>query len=188
MGYNVEATEIPGVLVLTPRVFADERGFFFESFNQKSFDEAVGSSEFSFVQDNHSRSIQGTLRGLHFQSVNPQGKLVRVVSGVVFDVVVDIRLGSSTFGKWFGIELSATNKQQLWIPPGLAHGFLTISKTADFLYKTTEYYAPQAEHTLAWDDRQVSICWPKINSTILMSEKDRVGLTLSELTSNSAIR
>lgn len=188
MSYHVEKTEIPGVLVLTPRVFEDKRGFFFESFNQKSFDEAVGSNEFSFVQDNHSRSVRGTLRGLHFQSVNPQGKLVRAVSGAVFDVVVDIRLGSSAFGKWFGIELSASNKQQLWIPPGLAHGFLTISATADFLYKTTDYYAPQAEHTLAWDDQQVSIAWPKINSAILMSEKDRFGLMLSEIISSSALR
>lgn len=181
MSYHVEQTSLPGVLVLTPRVFEDERGFFFESFNQRHFNDAIGSNIQTFVQDNHSRSMKGTLRGLHFQNPNPQGKLVRVVAGSVFDVAVDIRSDSPTYGNWFGVELSASNRKQLWVPPGIAHGFLTTSETADFLYKTTDYYAPKSEYTLAWNDEHISIRWPIISTPYLMSEKDRLGLTLNEI-------
>ena len=179
MAYHVETTDIAGVCILTPRVFEDERGFFFESFNQRDFNDAIGSRAFTFVQDNHSRSVKGTLRGLHFQSPNPQGKLVRVVSGAVFDVAVDIRKGSPTFGKWFGLELSAANKKQLWIPPGLAHGFLTLSDEAEFLYKTTDYYAPSHEHTLLWHDQDIAIQWPLSEDDLVVSQKDKTGFRLS---------
>jgi dTDP-4-dehydrorhamnose 3,5-epimerase len=181
VAYHVDTTDIPGVLVLVPRVFEDERGFFFESFNQRDFNAAIGSTDFTFVQDNHSHSVRGTLRGLHFQSPNPQGKLVRVTSGTVFDVVVDIRLGSSTFGKWYGIELSADNKKQLWIPPGLAHGFLTVSGEAQFQYKTTDYYAPQSERTLLWNDETLGIEWPGKRETFLLSQKDRQGVPFTDI-------
>lgn len=181
MPYRVETTDIPGVLILTPRVFEDERGFFFESFNQRNFNEAIGSSAFTFVQDNHSRSAKGTLRGLHFQYPNPQAKLVRVVSGAVFDVAVDIRVGSPAFGQWVGLELSSCNKKQLWIPPGLAHGFLTLSDKAEFLYKATDYYAPNSEHTLLWNDHDLGIDWPQAKQTLTMSAKDKVGLPLSKV-------
>lgn len=181
MGYEVQKTTLPGVLILTPRVFEDDRGFFFESFNQRSFNDAINSDEYTFVQDNHSRSVKGTLRGLHFQHPNPQGKLVRVVSGAVFDVAVDIRNGSPTFGNWFGLELSAANKKQLWIPPGLAHGFLTLSDEAEFLYKTTDYYAPAHEHTLIWGDKDLAIQWPISEKQLVISNKDKNGFALSSL-------
>jgi len=157
---KVIRTAIDGVLILEPKVFGDERGFFMESFNQKAFNEAVGH-EVSFVQDNHSRSAKGVLRGLHYQRApHAQGKLVRVTQGSVFDVAVDIRKGSPTYGQWVGVELSDQNHKQLWMPPGLAHGFLVVSESADFLYKTTDYYAPQAEGSIRWDDPLLSITWP----------------------------
>lgn len=169
---NVIKTEIAGVLVLEPRVFGDSRGFFTESFNQKIFDDAVGQ-RVAFVQDNHSRSAKGVLRGLHYQwPPHAQGKLVRVTSGSVFDVAVDIRHGSPTFGRWFGLELTAENHRQLWIPPGLAHGFLVLSDSADFIYKTTEYYAPQAEGCIRWNDPTLAINWPDIGVPPQLSSKD----------------
>ena len=180
MGYKVETTEIPGVLVLTPRIFEDERGFFYESFNQREFDKAIGCNDFSFVQDNHSKSRQNTLRGLHFQEPAPQGKLVRATSGAVFDVVVDLRRNSSTFGQWLGLELSQDNKRQIWIPPGLAHGFLVTSTEAEVLYKTTDYYKPENEKILLWNDENINILWPNISEPPIISEKDRNGLALSD--------
>ena len=159
---QVEKTFIDGVLVFEPKQFGDARGFFMESFNQRAFDDATGGGQ-AFVQDNHSRSAKGVLRGLHFQHApHAQGKLVRVASGAVFDVVADIRPGSATFGRWFGLALSADNHRQLWIPPGLAHGFLVLTDTADFLYKTTAYYAPQAEGAVRWDDPDLAIAWPDV--------------------------
>ncbi|MBW0146839.1 dTDP-4-dehydrorhamnose 3,5-epimerase [Marinobacter arenosus] len=152
--------DIPEVILFEPRVFGDERGFFFESFNQRQFDEAVGYSV-DFVQDNHSKSAKGVLRGLHYQMPpHAQGKLVRVVQGEVFDVAVDIRKSSPTFGKWVGATLSADNKQQLWVPPGFAHGFITLSETAEFLYKTTNYYAPDSERAIIWNDPDIGVVWP----------------------------
>lgn len=169
---KVSKTAIEGVLILEPKVFGDERGFFMESFNQKIFNEAVGS-EVTFVQDNHSRSVKGVLRGMHFQKPpHAQGKLVRVTQGSVFDVAVDIREGSSTFGRWVGVELSGANHKQLWIPPGLAHGFLVTSNSADFLYKATGYYAPTAEGCIRWDDPTVGIEWPLSDMTPALSAKD----------------
>lgn len=163
---------IPEVILFTPQVFGDERGFFMESFNARSFAAATGC-ELRFVQDNHSRSQRGVLRGLHYQlPPHAQGKLVRVVTGTVFDVAVDLRRSSSTFGQWVGHVLSADNRQQLWIPPGFAHGFLTLTDTADFLYKTTAYYAPTCERTIAWDDPAIGIEWPTAGEP-LMSDKDR---------------
>lgn len=157
---KVTATAIPDVLVIEPRVFGDQRGYFFESFNQQAFDEAVGS-KVVFVQDNHSKSAKNVLRGLHYQlPPKAQGKLVRVVQGEVFDVAVDIRKESPTFGKWVGEVLSAENKKQLWIPPGFAHGFLTLSETAEFLYKTTDYYSPGHERSILWSAPELSILWP----------------------------
>ena len=150
---------IPEVIVFEPKVFGDDRGFFFESFNQKVFEEAVGRSV-QFVQDNHSRSVKGVLRGLHYQIKQAQGKLVRVTSGEVFDVAVDLRKSSPTFGKWVGVHLSAENKKQLWIPQGFAHGFVVLSETAEFLYKTTDYWAPEHERSLAWNDPTIAIQWP----------------------------
>lgn len=177
---KVTSTAIPGVLILEPRVFGDERGFFLESFNQKSFNEATGL-DVQFVQDNHSRSAKGVLRGLHFQRPpHAQGKLVRVVRGSVFDVAVDIRRGSATFGKWVGVELSEENHRQLWIPPGLAHGFLVTSESADFLYKATDYYAPASERSLAWNDPAVGIEWPWVGDPVV-SAKDAAGLSLAEV-------
>ena len=173
---KVTRTAIADVLVIEPTVYGDDRGFFFESFNQKAFDEAVGSPV-EFVQDNHSRSTKGVLRGLHYQVKQPQGKLVRVVRGAVFDVAVDIRRWSPTFGKWAGSELSAENHKQLWVPPGLAHGFLVISDFADFLYKTTDYYAPQHERCIIWNDETLSIAWPDIGMTPKLSAKDAVAPT-----------
>lgn len=159
---NVIPTAIPDVLIIEPKVFGDERGFFYESFNQKVFNDATGL-DVQFVQDNHSRSSKGVLRGLHYQlPPHAQGKLVRCVRGAVFDVAVDIRKSSPTFGKWVGVELSETNHRQFWIPPGFAHGFLTLSETADFLYKTTDYYMPAFERGIRWNDPQVGVAWPEL--------------------------
>jgi len=159
MPYQVTQTPLEGVLVLEPKVFGDERGFFFESFNARDFEQSTGV-QCNFVQDNHSKSTKGVLRGLHYQVQHAQGKLVRVTQGSVFDVAVDIRQGSPTFGKWFGLELSAENKKQLWIPEGLAHGFLVTSESAEFLYKTTDYYHPEFERSLLWSDPTIGIEWP----------------------------
>ncbi len=156
---NVIQTSIPDVLILEPKVFGDERGFFFESFNQAKFDAAIGK-KVQFVQDNHSRSAKNVLRGLHYQIQQAQGKLVRVVQGAVFDVAVDIRQSSPTFGKHVGLELSAENKRMLWVPEGFAHGFLVLTDSAEFLYKTTDYYAPEFECSIAWDDPTLNIQWP----------------------------
>ncbi len=170
---------IPDVLLLEPRVFGDERGFFLESFNQRQFQAATGL-DLHFVQDNHSRSARNVLRGLHYQSQQPQGKLVRVVSGEIFDVAVDIRPGSPTFGRWTGEVLSAANKRQLWIPPGLAHGFLVLSDSADFLYKTTDYYAPEHERCIAWNDPTLAIEWPLAGRSPILSAKDQAGMSLQD--------
>lgn len=166
-------TKIPDVIVIEPKVFGDARGFFFESFNGKAFDEAVGR-HVEFVQDNHSRSSKGVLRGLHYQIQQPQGKLVRVTRGAVFDVAVDIRKSSATFGQWVGVELNEDNHKQLWVPPGFAHGFVVLSETADFLYKTTDYYAPAHERCIAWNDPTLAIIWPNGLSPTL-SAKDQAG-------------
>ncbi|MDP3423880.1 MAG: dTDP-4-dehydrorhamnose 3,5-epimerase [Burkholderiaceae bacterium] len=179
MPYTVTPTAIPDVLVLTPKVFGDSRGFFFESFNQQDFRQATGL-DVNFVQDNHSRSTQGVLRGLHYQlPPHAQGKLVRCASGAVFDVAVDIRKSSPTFGKWVGVELSEDNHQQLWIPPGFAHGFLTLTETADFLYKTTDYYARECERCIVWSDPDLAIDWPNMGIAPLLSDKDDAGCALS---------
>ena len=169
---NVIQTDIPDVLIFEPKVFGDERGFFFESFNQKIFEEAVGR-KVVFVQDNHSKSSKGVLRGLHYQ-VEPyaQGKLVRCIAGEVFDVAVDIRKSSSTFGKWVGVNLSAENKRQLWIPEGFAHGFITLSEVAEFIYKTTNYYHPESDNGIIWNDPELNIDWP-LQSDIVLSTKDQ---------------
>lgn len=169
---KVTHTAIEGVLILEPRVFGDERGFFMETFNQAVFDQAVGQ-HVAFVQDNHSRSARGVLRGLHFQNPpHAQGKLVRVTHGSVFDVAVDLRQDSPTHGRWVGVELSAQNHRQLWIPPGLAHGFLVTSDSADFLYKTTDYYAPHAEDSIRWNDATLAIAWPLQGTQPVLSAKD----------------
>lgn len=170
-------TAIPEVLIIEPKVFGDARGFFYESFNGKAFDEAVGR-HVEFVQDNHSRSAKGVLRGLHYQIQQPQGKLVRVVRGAVFDVAVDIRKSSPTFGKWVGVELSEDNHRQLWVPEGFAHGFLVLSETADFLYKTTDYYAPAHERCIAWNDPGLAIAWPDTGAGPQLSPKDLAGTRL----------
>jgi len=164
---------IPDVMLIEPRVFGDERGFFFESFNQLKFEEAIGH-KVNFVQDNHSRSVKNVLRGLHYQIQQPQGKLVRVVQGEVFDVAVDIRKSSPTFGQWVGEILSADNKRQLWVPEGFAHGFVTLSDTAEFLYKTTDYWAPAFERCIRWDDATIGIQWP-LTGELLVSGKDSLG-------------
>ena len=171
-------TAIPEVLIIEPKVFGDARGFFYESFNGKAFDEAVGR-HVEFVQDNHSRSAKGVLRGLHYQIQQPQGKLVRVVRGAVFDVAVDIRKSSPSFGKWVGVELSEDNHRQLWVPPGFAHGFLVLSETAEFLYKTTDYYAPAHERSIVWNDAALNIQWPDIGMAPQLSAKDEVGAVLA---------
>jgi dTDP-4-dehydrorhamnose 3,5-epimerase len=176
---KVTATALPEVLILEPKVFGDARGFFFESFNQRAFNEATGLQA-HFVQDNHSRSGKGVLRGLHYQIQQPQGKLVRVVRGSVFDVAVDIRKTSPNFGQWVGIELTEENNRQLWVPPGFAHGFLVTSDSADFLYKTTDYYAPEFERSVAWNDAQVGIVWPQLESMPKLSGKDLAGLPLNQ--------
>ena len=167
---NVAETSLPGVLVISPKVFGDDRGFFLESFNERAFAEAAGR-KVSFVQDNHSRSARHVLRGLHYQLQHPQGKLVRVTSGRVFDVAVDLRRSSSTFGQWTSVELSAENKQQLWIPEGFAHGFVVLSESADFLYKTTDYWHPEDERAVAWNDSDLAIDWPQDLAPVL-SQKD----------------
>lgn len=173
-------TTLPDVLILEPEVFSDERGFFFESFNQKKFQHATGSN-LNFVQDNHSRSVRGVLRGLHYQIHHQQGKLVRVVSGHVFDVAIDLRKSSANFGKWVGVELSGENKRQLWIPPGFAHGYLVMSEVAETFYKTTDYWYPQHERVLLWNDPEIGIFWPPISSEIRLSEKDQAGKKLCQL-------
>lgn len=181
MRYKFSQTRIDGVLVLEPKVFDDERGFFFESFNARDFQQVTGLKE-TFVQDNHSKSAKGVLRGLHYQVQHSQGKLVRVTHGAVFDVAVDIRKGSPTFGQWFGQELSAENKKQMWIPAGLAHGFLVISDSAEFLYKTTDYYYPEYERSLVWNDSTVGIEWPLhlLDAPPLLAVKDIAALTFEQ--------
>lgn len=169
---------IPDVVLLEPRVFGDDRGFFFESFNQAKFEAAIGRSV-NFVQDNHSRSVKNVLRGLHYQVRQPQGKLVRVVAGEVFDVAVDLRKSSPTFGQWVGEILSADNKKQLWIPEGFAHGFVVLSESAEFLYKTTDYYAPEHERCILWSDPSIGISWP-VNGEPMLSAKDRAGSLLRD--------
>lgn len=177
MPYTVQTTALPDVLLLTSKVFGDERGFFFESFNQQDFEEVTGLNV-TFVQDNHSRSAKHVLRGLHFQTQHPQGKLVRVTAGEVFDVAVDVRPGSATFGQWTGHHLSEHNKQQLWVPSGFAHGFVVLSDAAEFLYKTTDYYHPAFEKSLYWADPAIGIEWP-IADQPLLSVKDQADRALS---------
>jgi dTDP-4-dehydrorhamnose 3,5-epimerase len=172
------ATAIPDVIIIEPKVFGDERGFFYESFNARSFTEETGINA-NFVQDNHSKSAKGVLRGLHYQIQQPQGKLVRVVAGEVFDVAVDIRKQSPTFGKWVGVTLSAENKRQMWVPEGFAHGFLVTSDNAEFLYKTTDYYAPEYERSILWNDPEIGIVWP-ITGEPTLSNKDKVAKLLAE--------
>jgi len=179
MNVSVIKTELPDVLVLEPSVFGDERGFFFESFNAIDFNSATGMT-CDFVQDNHSKSSRGVLRGLHYQVKQPQGKLVRVVEGTIFDVAVDIRKGSKTFGQWAGVELSAENKRQLWVPENFAHGFLVISHVAEVLYKATDYYAPQHERSIRWDDPDIAVNWPQLTSDPVISAKDENAFSLKE--------
>jgi len=177
---NIVKTDIDGLLILEPKVFGDARGFFYESFNQQAFNAATGL-DVQFVQDNHSRSSKGVLRGLHYQlPPHAQGKLVRCVRGAVFDVAVDIRSGSATFGKWVGVELSEDNNRQFWIPPGFAHGFVTLTDSADFLYKTTAYYAPTHDRSVLWCDPAIGIVWPDLGMTPLLSGKDKNGPLLAE--------
>ena len=177
---NVVTTALPGVLILEPKVFGDERGFFFESFNERRFGEIIGvhGDVPHFVQDNHSKSAAGVLRGLHYQIQQAQGKLVRVVAGAAYDVAVDIRKSSPTFGHWVGVELSAENKRQLWIPPGFAHGFIALADGTEFLYKTTDYWAPQHERCIRWNDPAIGIKWPI--ETPILSEKDQKGSLLAD--------
>lgn len=175
---KVTPLAIPDVLLIEPKVFGDERGFFFESFNQSRFEDAIGR-KVQFVQDNHSRSSKNVLRGLHYQIRQPQGKLVRVTQGEVFDVAVDLRKNSPTFGQWVGARLSAENKHQLWVPEGFGHGFVVLSESADFLYKTTEYYAPEHERCVIWNDPALGIEWP-IEGEPVLSGKDKVGKLLGE--------
>jgi dTDP-4-dehydrorhamnose 3,5-epimerase len=177
MPYSVTPAAIPDVLVLQPKVFSDDRGFFFESFNARDFRDVTGLAV-DFVQDNHSMSLQGVLRGLHYQVGQPQGKLVRVVQGEVFDVVVDLRKSSPTFGRWVGEVLSADNHKQLWVPPGFAHGFLALSETAEFLYKITDYWYPEHERCLLWNDPAVGIEWPI--EAPRMTSRDAAGTPLAE--------
>ena len=173
---NVIQTKIPDVIIFEPKVFGDDRGFFYESFNAKVFEQATGLNV-NFVQDNHSKSAKNVLRGLHYQIEQAQGKLVRVTQGAVFDVAVDMRASSVTFGQWVGTHLSAENKRQMWVPPGFAHGFLVLSDTAEFLYKTTDFYAPQFERCVKWDDPSIGVEWP-LQGMPLLSAKDAVGLSL----------
>ena len=170
---------IPDVILIEPKVFGDARGFFFESFNQRAFNAATGT-DYAFVQDNHSRSSKGVLRGLHYQIQQPQGKLVRVVAGEVFDVAVDIRKDSPTYGQWVGEILSATNNRQLWVPPGLAHGFVVLSESAEFLYKTTDFYAPAHERCIAWNDPTLAIAWPDLGGPPTLSAKDAAGRAFAD--------
>lgn len=178
MPYTVTPTAIPEVLVLEPKVFGDARGFFFESFNQRDFEQATGVQA-HFVQDNHSKSAKGVLRGLHYQIQHPQGKLVRVTQGEVFDVAVDLRRSSPTFGQWVGEVLSADNKKQMWVPPGFAHGFVVLSESAEFLYKTTDYWYPEHERSLLWNDPAVGVRWP-IEAPPQLAAKDASAKQLSE--------
>lgn len=175
---KIVETAIPGLLIIEPRVFGDARGFFMETWNASAF--AAAGLDLTFVQDNHSRSQKGVLRGLHFQKPGAQGKLVRVPRGAVFDVAVDLRASSPTFGQWVGVELSAANHRMFWVPEGFAHGFLTLEDDTDFLYKCTAPYAPQSEYTLAWDDPAVGIEWPLDGLDPVISDKDRVGLALAD--------
>ena len=175
---KVIETEIPDLLIIEPKVFGDDRGFFFESFNARAFVEQTGVTD-SFVQDNHSRSAKGVLRGLHYQIQQPQGKLVRAVEGEIYDAVVDVRRSSPTFGKWFGITLSAENKRQLWVPAGFAHGFVVTSDYAEVLYKTTDYWAPEFERSIIWNDPALAIAWP-LDGEPLLSAKDEAGVPLAE--------
>jgi dTDP-4-dehydrorhamnose 3,5-epimerase len=177
MPYTVTPTDLPEVLILEPKVFGDDRGFFFESFNQRDFQQATGL-DVNFVQDNHSKSSQGVLRGLHYQIQYPQGKLVRVTKGAVFDVAVDLRRSSPNFGKWVGFELSSDNKRQLWVPPGFAHGFVVTSESAEFLYKTTDYWCPEYERSLLWCDPTVGVKWPSVGE-LKLAAKDVAGSLLS---------
>lgn len=177
MPYTVTPTSLPDVLILEPKVFGDDRGFFFESFNARDFAQLTGL-DVQFVQDNHSRSAKNVLRGLHYQIQHPQGKLVRVTQGAVFDVAVDMRRSSPTFGKWAGVELSADNKRQLWVPPGFAHGFVVLSESAEFLYKTTDYWYPEFERSLRWNDPQVDIAWP-FEEVPQLAKKDAEGSPFS---------
>jgi dTDP-4-dehydrorhamnose 3,5-epimerase len=171
---KVTPTSLPEVLLIEPRVFGDTRGFFFESFNQRAFAQATGL-DVQFVQDNHSKSARGVLRGLHYQIQQSQGKLVRAVDGEVFDVAVDLRKSSPNFGKWFGCVLSEENKKQLWVPAGFGHGFVVLSESAEFLYKTTDYYAPEHEQCIAWNDPDIGIAWPEIAGGPQLSAKDQLG-------------
>lgn len=174
----VEKTSLPEVMILTPKVFGDERGFFMESFNQKAFEDATGCKR-NFVQDNHSRSRQGVLRGIHYQLEQPQGKLVRVVHGSVWDVAVDLRRDSTQFGQWVGVELSAENNRQLWVPEGFGHAFVVMSETADFLYKTTDFYHPESERCIRFDNSELGIEWPDLPVPFALSEKDQEGSDFS---------
>ncbi len=174
---SFQSLAIADVVLFEPKVFGDERGFFFESFNQRNFEQAIGRTV-NFVQDNHSRSAKGVLRGLHYQIQQPQGKLVRVVQGEVFDVAVDLRRHSATFGQWVGVYLSAENKKQLWVPEGFAHGFVVLSESAEFLYKTTDYYAPAHERCIIWNDAHIGIDWP-LTETPQLSAKDAQGLSFA---------
>ncbi|VVE19058.1 dTDP-4-dehydrorhamnose 3,5-epimerase [Pandoraea anhela] len=176
---QVIPTAIPAVCVIEPKVFGDSRGHFFESFNQRNFNDALGEA-FTFVQDNQSRSMRGVLRGLHYQVKQPQGKLVRVLHGEIYDVAVDIREGSPTFGQWVAEVLSAENKKQLWIPAGFAHGFVVTSDTAEVLYKTTDYWAPQFERCIRWDDPTLAIPWPLDGITPIVSDKDKLGMRFAD--------
>jgi len=176
---NVIATPLEGLLVLEPRVFGDDRGFFYESFNARRFAELTGVT-LPFVQDNHSRSAKGVLRGLHYQIQQAQGKLVRATAGSVYDVAVDLRKSSPTFGQWYGIELSAENKKQMWIPPGFAHGFVVTSDAAEFLYKTTDYWAPEHERSILWNDPAIGIEWPALDAAPLLSGKDQAAALLAD--------
>ncbi|KQX96702.1 dTDP-4-dehydrorhamnose 3,5-epimerase [Massilia sp. Root133] len=178
MPYTVTPTAIPDVLMLEPKVFGDARGFFYESFNARDFAQATGV-EAQFVQDNHSKSAKGVLRGLHYQIQHAQGKLVRVVQGRVFDVAVDLRKSSPTFGRWLGVELSADNHRQLWVPPGFAHGFVVLSESAEFLYKTTDYWYPEHERSLSWNDPAIGIDWP-IDFAPQLAAKDQAGKLLAQ--------
>ncbi|HAV78535.1 MAG TPA: dTDP-4-dehydrorhamnose 3,5-epimerase [Anaerolineae bacterium] len=175
---NLVPTHIPDIIIIEPKVFEDKRGFFFESYQQNQFKSA--GIDMDFVQDNHSKSFYGTLRGLHYQIKHPQGKLIRVIAGEIFDVAVDIRLNSPTFGKWVGDYLSADNKKMLWIPPGFAHGFYVTSSDAEVIYKATDYYAPEWERTIAWNDSTINIQWPLNGETPILSFKDSAGISLPD--------
>lgn len=179
MPYTVTQTSLPEVLILEPKVFGDARGFFFESFNARDFAQCTGL-DVQFVQDNHSKSAKGVLRGLHYQIEHPQGKLVRVTQGEVFDVAVDLRRSSPNFGKWDGVVLSADNKRQLWVPPGFAHGFVTLSDSAEFLYKTTDYWFPEHERSLLWNDPHIGIIWPMDDGVPLLAAKDLAASPLAQ--------